>query len=131
MARPYVRTTRRYEEDLRLFRGGWAKAGLALGLGLFLLLPQFITDDFWLSVLNYAGIVMVGAIGLTTLHRLHREVSLGHAFFIGAGAYSAAQVGGELDLPLPVWLRERDAGRRADGRGDRPFLRCVCAATTW
>ena len=104
MARPYVRMTRRYEEDLRLFRGGWAKAGLALGLGLFLLLPQFITDDFWLSVLNYAGIAAIGAIGLNLLTGYTGQVSLGHAFFIGAGAYSAAQVGGELDLPLPVWL---------------------------
>ncbi|MGH2837057.1 MAG: branched-chain amino acid ABC transporter permease [Thermoleophilaceae bacterium] len=104
MARPYVRMTRRYKDDLRLFRGGWAKAGLALGLALFLLLPQFITDDFWLSVLNYAGIAAIGAIGLNLLTGYTGQVSLGHAFFIGAGAYTAAQFGGELDLPLPLWL---------------------------
>ena len=104
MAQPYVRMTRRYEDDLRLFRGGWAKAGLALGVGLYLLLPVFITDDFWLSVLNYAGVAAIGAIGLNLLTGYTGQVSLGHAFFIGAGAYAASQIGGELDLPLPLWL---------------------------
>jgi len=104
MARPYVRMTRSYEDDLRLFRGGWAKLGLALGIGIYLLLPVFLIDDFWLSVLNYAGVAAIGAIGLNLLTGYTGQVSLGHAFFIGAGAYTAAHVGGELDLPLPLWL---------------------------
>ena len=104
MARPYVRMTRHYKEDLRLFRGGWAKAGLVLGLALYLLLPVFVTDDFWLSVLNYAGVAAIGAIGLNLLTGYTGQVSLGHAFFIGAGAYTASQIGGEMDLPLPLWL---------------------------
>jgi len=99
-----VRMTRRYEDDLRLFRTGWAKFGLGLLLAAYLLIPFFLVSDFWLSVLVYAGIAAIGAIGLNLLTGYTGQVSLGHAFFIGLGAYAAAQIGGELDLPLPVWL---------------------------
>ena len=75
---------------------------------LWLLLPLFVADEFWLSVLNYAGIAAIGAIGLNLLTGYTGQVSLGHAFFIGAGAYVAAQFGGELGLPL----RAVAAGRR-------------------
>lgn len=104
MARPYVRMTRRYEDDLKLWRTGWQKLGLVALLALYLLLPMFMQDDFWLSILDYAGIAAIGAIGLNLLTGYTGQVSLGHAFFIGAGAYTAAQVGGELELPLPLWL---------------------------
>src|SRR5687768_14289057 len=96
--------TRRYEDELSLFRGRWAKAGLVGLVALWLLLPQFVTDDFWLSILNYAGIAAIGGIGLNLLTGYTGQVSLGHAFFLGCGAYVAAQVGMELDMPLPVWL---------------------------
>ena len=65
---------------------------------------MFMTDPFWLSVLNYAGIAAIGAIGLNLLTGYTGQVSLGHAFFIGAGAYTAAVVGGDLGLPLVLWL---------------------------
>ena len=89
--------TRRYEDDLRLFRGAWAKAGLALGLAVYLLLPYVLVDDFWLSVLNYAGVAAIGAIGLNLLTGYTGQVSLGHAFFIGVGAYTAAVISGDPD----------------------------------
>jgi branched-chain amino acid transport system permease protein len=103
MARPHRYLTRRYEDELRLFRGRAARGGLvAVGL-LWLVLPLLL-DDFWLSVLDYAGIAAIGAIGLNLLTGYTGQISLGHAFFIGAGAYTAAQLGGELDLPLVLWL---------------------------
>jgi branched-chain amino acid transport system permease protein len=104
VAKPHPNLTRRYEDDLKLFRTRWAKAWLAALAALFFLTPVFVTDDFWLSVLNYAGIAAIGAIGLNLLTGYTGQVSLGHAFFIGAGAYTAAWVGGELDLPLVLWL---------------------------
>jgi branched-chain amino acid transport system permease protein len=73
-------------------------------IALWLLTPVFLSDEFWLSILNYAGIAAIGAIGLNLLTGYTGQVSLGHAFFIGAGAYLASQVGGRLDLPLIVWL---------------------------
>ena len=104
MAKPHQNLTRRYEQDLRLFRTRSAKVGLALLVAVWLLVPPLIVDDFWLSVLNYAGIAAIGAIGLNLLTGYTGQVSLGHAFFLGIGAYSAAQLGGELDLPFPLWL---------------------------
>jgi branched-chain amino acid transport system permease protein len=104
MARPHPNMTRRYEDELRLFRTRGAKAWLTALVALWLLTPMFLVDPFWLSVLNYAGIAAVGAIGLNLLTGYTGQISLGHAFFIGAGAYVAAAVGGDLGLPLVLWL---------------------------
>src|SRR3712207_4054927 len=98
--------TRRYADELKLFRSRAAKAWLAMLIALWLLTPMFVTDPFWLSVLNYAGIAAIGAIGLNLLTGYTGQVSLGHAFFLGCGAYVAAQVGGELGLPLPLRSEE-------------------------
>jgi branched-chain amino acid transport system permease protein len=104
MAQPHANLTRRYADDLRLFRSRPARAGLAAVVALWLLTPVFLTNAFWLSVLDYAGIAAIGAIGLNLLTGYTGQVSLGHAFFIGAGAYVAAAVGGDLGLPLVLWL---------------------------
>jgi branched-chain amino acid transport system permease protein len=104
MARPHQNLTRRYADDLKLFRSRSAKAWLVVLVALWLLIPMFLVDPFWLSILNYAGIAAIGAIGLNLLTGYTGQVSLGHAFFIGAGAYVAAGVGGDLGLPLVLWL---------------------------
>ncbi len=94
----------RRDDGLRLLATRGARVRLALCLGVYLLVPVVAVDDFWLSVLNYAGIAAIGAIGLNVLSGYTGQISLGHAFFIGVGAYAAALAGGRLDLPLPVWL---------------------------
>jgi branched-chain amino acid transport system permease protein len=104
MARPHPNLTRRYADDLKLLRTRPAKAWAAVLAALWLLTPIFLTDPFWLSVLNYAGIAAIGAIGLNLLTGYTGQVSLGQAFFIGAGAYTAAAIGGDLGLPLVLWL---------------------------
>jgi len=67
-------------------------------------LPMVVQDDFWLSVLIYVGITAVGALGLNLLTGYCGQISLGHAFFIGAGAYITGWLGGKLGLPLVLWL---------------------------
>lgn len=104
MAKPHRNLTRAYAQDLRLFGTPWAKAGLAMMILVVVLLPTILHDDFWLSILVYVGITAVGAIGLNLLTGYCGQISLGHAFFIGAGAYCTAIVGGDLGLPLPLWL---------------------------
>jgi branched-chain amino acid transport system permease protein len=104
MPKPHRYMTREYAHELRLFRTRSAKAWLAVLIAVWLLLPVFFADEFWLSILNYAGIAAIGAIGLNLLTGYTGQVSLGQAFFIGAGAYTAGQVGGELGLPLVLWL---------------------------
>lgn len=90
-------------------------------LGVFLLLvllvpvyrnipfaPDFLSDDDWLKVLTNVMIFAIAALGLNILTGLAGQVSLGHAFFMGLGAYTAATLGapeGALSgLGLPIWI---------------------------
>lgn len=98
------RLVRRYEDELGLFRSGWAKVGLAAFVAGIALFPQLVTGDFWLSVANYAGIFAIGAIGLNLLTGFTGQVSLGHSFFLGIGAYTTVILGVHHGLPLPLWL---------------------------
>ncbi|MDI3417602.1 branched-chain amino acid ABC transporter permease [Streptomyces luteolus] len=68
------------------------------------LLAPWRLSDFWLSVLIYGGIAAIGAVGLNLLTGYTGQVSLGHAAFLGAGAYTAGYVGVDLGWPLPAWL---------------------------
>lgn len=94
---------RTYGDDLKLFRTRASKAAY-LGLGVVAALLPLWMSDFQASVTVYAGIAAIGAIGLNLLTGFTGQVSLGHAAFLGAGAYTAAYVGGQWDLPVLVWL---------------------------
>jgi branched-chain amino acid transport system permease protein len=87
----------------RLLPGRAAKLAAFAILAAYCMLP-FFTSEFWLSVLDYAGIAAIGAIGLNLLTGFAGQISLGHAAFLGAGAYTAAWVGDDVGLALPVWL---------------------------
>jgi branched-chain amino acid transport system permease protein len=50
------------------------------------------------------GIASIGAVGLNLLSGYTGQVSLGHAFFLGTGAYTAAWLTSRFDLPFPLWL---------------------------
>ena len=84
--RPHRRLSRSYAQDLRLFHTRGSKVGLALLLTGYLVFPTVVQDDFWLSVLIYSGVTAIGATGLNLLTGFCGQVSLGHAFFVGAGA---------------------------------------------
>jgi branched-chain amino acid transport system permease protein len=92
-----------YADEIALFRGvgGWA---IVVGLAILYVATPLVVDDFWLSVLNFTAIAAVAAIGLNLLTGLTGQVSLGHAFFLGLGAYTAGYLGGDLKLPVLVWL---------------------------
>ncbi|HEX9165957.1 MAG TPA: branched-chain amino acid ABC transporter permease, partial [Gemmatimonadales bacterium] len=100
--RRHWRLTTEYQDDLVLFRTRLAKAGMA-GLVLLVILAPLVIGDFWTTVLVYAGISAVGAIGLNLLTGFTGQVSLGHAFFLGVGAYTAAVLA-RIGLPFPLWL---------------------------
>ncbi|MEA1902332.1 MAG: branched-chain amino acid ABC transporter permease [Actinomycetota bacterium] len=122
--RPLLHTT--YESDQALLNSGTKK----LMMGLFLVLlavipffapgtigqegslpgPDFLAAGDWLRLLSTVGIYAIGALGLNILTGLAGQVSLGHAFFMGLGAYTAAVLGAPegplwgLGLPMWVWL---------------------------
>ena len=114
--RPNLHT--KYQSEMGLFPTTTRKVSLVL-LGLIaLLLPfsalpllGFLGDAGWMVLINRALIYAIAALGLNLLVGVAGQVSLGHAFFMAVGAYTAVVLGGEagrtvwgLGLPLWIWL---------------------------
>ena len=85
----------------------WSVQGLVV---LAALLPFVLADDL-LVLLSRAFAFAVGAIGLNLVTGYAGQVSLGHAVFVGIGAFTAAALSGDPDgrtlgfgLPMIVWL---------------------------
>ncbi len=70
----------------------------------------FLGKNDWLKLLSTVAIFAVGALGLNILTGLAGQVSLGHAFFMGLGAYTATWLGSApgplagMGLPMWIWL---------------------------
>jgi branched-chain amino acid transport system permease protein len=117
-----------YASDLRTFNSNWKKLGLGLAAFVYIsapigfswlgyknvhlphdLVPGLPLTNLSLSLLNFAGIFAIGTLALNLLTGYAGQVSLGHATFIGAGAYAAGYFGenvkiGGRHLPFLVWL---------------------------
>ncbi len=103
---------------------GTANRRAALGFGVVLLALFFLTgNDLWLSIANYTLIFAIAALGLNVLSGYTGQISLGIAFFMSIGAYTAIWLGGQpvqtpavignsvhivslygLELPIYIWL---------------------------
>lgn len=101
---PYRDMVLDYRDELRIFRGWWAKGGLLLLLFLYWYLPTHGVDNAGIRTLALVGIFAIGAIGLNLLSGFTGQISLGHAFFIGVGTYTAAYLGVTRELPFLVYL---------------------------
>lgn len=106
--RPLAQTA--YSQDMALLNTPGKRRGVILIVAGALLLPFILTDDL-LLILTLGMVAAVGAIGLNLVTGYAGQISLGHAFFIGLGAYTAAVLGGNPDeallgygLPIYVWL---------------------------
>lgn len=65
-------------------------------------LPLLVTDRFVLKVLTFAGINALVVVGLALLFGHAGQVSLGHAAFVGLGAYACAFCTVRLGWPWPL-----------------------------
>ena len=63
-------------------------------------LPLVITDRYLLKVLTFAGINALVVVGLALLFGHAGQVSLGHAAFVGIGAYACAFCDGRARLAV-------------------------------
>lgn len=84
----------------------WTLGALALAVAAPFLVPRDIT-----VLLSLTAVYAIGGLGLNLLTGYAGQVSLGHAFFVGAGAYTAAVFGGEatgrvwgLGWDMALWL---------------------------
>ena len=78
-----------YTKDEAIFQSIFVKVWLAL-LIVFLLVFPFFANEYILYMANLIGIAIIGAHGLNLLTGFTGQISLGHAAFIGVGAYTSA-----------------------------------------
>jgi len=98
-----LRLSTSYADDVVLFRSRLSQSGVALMVLAWLVVP-LVVSEYWASVLVYAGIAAIGAIGLNLLTGFTGQASLGHAVFYGIGAYAATVFAGRWGIPFPLWL---------------------------
>lgn len=75
-----------------------------LFLGLLLVLPFFLSNEYYVSVLIIACINAIIAAGLNLLLGYAGQISLGHAAFYGLGAYATAVATATFGLPMELGL---------------------------
>lgn len=100
-----------YKQDMALFNTRSKALGTLVLLVVVAVLPLSTPDDL-LSLLYTGMILAIGAIGLNLVTGYAGQVSLGHAFFVGVGAYTAAVISGDPDARrlgygiefVPAWL---------------------------
>ncbi|TDE22916.1 branched-chain amino acid ABC transporter permease [Actinomadura sp. 6K520] len=85
-----------------LLTGG--RIGVCLWIAAMLVLPLVLRSELWLGIGILTLIVGVGALGMQVITGLAGQISLGHAFFMGIGAYSSAWLGADKGLPWWLWL---------------------------
>ncbi|MFI6678935.1 branched-chain amino acid ABC transporter permease [Kribbella sp. NPDC050470] len=101
-----------YKQDMSLLNTPAKRVWTLVLVVVAVLVPFLLTDDL-LVVLATACAASIGAIGLNIVTGYGGQVSLGHAFFLGIGAYTAAALSGDPDstrligfgiTSLPIWL---------------------------
>jgi branched-chain amino acid transport system permease protein len=75
---------------------------VAVLLAIFPFLP--FVDAFWLNTAAFIVIFAIAALGLNVLTGFTGQISLGHAFFLGVGAYTAGILGGDHHVMALWWI---------------------------
>lgn len=98
---PYLKTS--YRRDMRLeafdtpFRRFWAVMGI-----LFALVFPIWASDYFIHIANLIAIACIGAVALNLVCGTAGLLSLGHAGFMAAGAFTTAIL--TVNFQMPVWL---------------------------
>jgi len=96
-----------YIKDEEIFQSFFVKVWLGLFF-IFLLIFPFLANAYLLYVANMIGFAIIGAIGLNLLTGFTGQISLGHAAFLGVGAYTSAIL--VTRLGFSFWLSIPCAG---------------------
>ncbi|MDP2249785.1 MAG: branched-chain amino acid ABC transporter permease [Hydrogenophaga sp.] len=91
-----------YNQDIRLAKHGGQTFWYSL-LGLFLVTAPWVIQEYWLAQLTFVLIYSIVGLGLMLLAGFTGLFSLGHAAFLGVGAYTQA-IMVNAGLPFPLAL---------------------------
>ena len=78
-----------YEQDIRLAKHGGHLFWYGL-LAVGLVLAPWLLPEYWLAQLTFVLIYAIAGLGLMLLAGFTGQFSLGHAAFLGVGAYAQA-----------------------------------------
>ncbi len=99
-----------YEADSAALPSGIQKVWLVIALAVAVA-GAFVLDRPNLILVATAFVAVIGAIGLNMVTGWAGQISLGHAFFLGIGAYTGAALSGAtgssvigLGLDMVIWL---------------------------
>ncbi|MBI5067410.1 MAG: branched-chain amino acid ABC transporter permease [Deltaproteobacteria bacterium] len=90
-----------YAADEALFRTPTQRVWL-MAAGAAAVVFPFLAGDYLLYLANLVGLLAIGALGLNILTGFTGQISLGHAGFMGVGAYTVAIAATRLSLPF--WI---------------------------
>ena len=100
-----------YRADAAILPTSTQKVAFVLGIVAILVLPLVGLSRVWLILLATTFVSAIGAIGLNLVTGYAGQISLGHAFFLGVGAYVGAALSGDPDarvigfgLDMLIWL---------------------------
>ena len=91
-----------YGQDINLAKHGGHKFWYSL-LMLAMLAAPWVIAEYWLAQLTFVLIFSIAGLGLMLLAGFTGQFSIGHAAFLGVGAYSHAVLT-NMGLPFPLAL---------------------------
>lgn len=91
-----------YDQDIRLAKHGGHMFWYGL-LMLSLLAAPWVAADYWLAQLTLVMVWSIAGLGLMLLAGFTGQFSIGHAAFLGVGAYSHAWLT-NMGVPFPIAL---------------------------
>jgi branched-chain amino acid transport system permease protein len=91
-----------YGQDIKLAKHGGHKFWYSV-LGLLLIAAPWLFAEYWLAQLTFVLIYAIAGLGLMLLAGFTGLFSIGHAAFLGVGAYTQA-VFTNMGVPFPIAL---------------------------
>jgi branched-chain amino acid transport system permease protein len=103
-----------YAADEALFRTPTARVWLGALIAALAIFP-LVAGEYLLYLANLVGVLLIGALGLNILTGYTGQISLGHAAFMGVGAYAAAVAASRFGAPF--WIAVPAGGAAACAAG--------------
>jgi branched-chain amino acid transport system permease protein len=98
-----------YAADEALLRTPAVRAWMGVLAAALVVFP-FLAGDYLLYLANLVGVLAIAALGLNILTGFTGQISLGHAAFMGVGAYTTAFLAARLGLPFWITVPAGGAG---------------------